>query len=503
MGVAVLSVLSLMVGPAWGQRVAAVPGAVDPQLVPGWVTMGYNSYHAYGSVGIGTEGPFVAGGDVVAVKPTHLPTYRAHVATVTSPATGMVYCIGGGSGSYFVNEILEYNPASGTLVAKSATLPTGRWGVAAVAHPTNGKIYCFGGQTINGSVNQILEYDPVADSIVVKSATLPSGRREHGAAADPLTGKIYCFGGYNSAQNLQLSQIVEYDPETNAVVVKSATLPSARNGLVAQADPATGKIYCLGGGSGPNFLNQIVEYTPATNTITVKSTTLPTGRWGMASTFNPLTGSIFCFGGISSAGYLRQIIEYDPATDVLTTKSATLPRGEQALAAAADPLTGNMYCFGGYDGVDEFDEIVEYSFGSTVALQVGNPGDGSAALANNWGVFSSRAFKREITALRTGDYREILEKVKTTDVVRFRYAQDAVQAQHLGVIAEDAPREIVSPGGQSVSLADYNAFLLAAIKAQQTELEEKDCQLAELRARVEALEKLAERLSDSSGERAK
>ena len=96
---------------------------------------------------------------------------------------------------------------------------------------------------------------------------------------------------------------------------------------------------------------------------------------------------------------------------------------------------------------------------------------------------SSRTRKKDIQVLSTADCSGILAKLSATPVYKFRYKKESsARKPHLGVIAEEAPDEIVDEKRQSVMLVSTLGFLMAAVKAlavqQQTLLNRLDKNLA-------------------------
>lgn len=86
---------------------------------------------------------------------------------------------------------------------------------------------------------------------------------------------------------------------------------------------------------------------------------------------------------------------------------------------------------------------------------------------------SSRTAKTNISTLSQKDYQGILQKLEKVDVVRYylkNQTDSHLAKRHIGIIAEDAPEEIISKDKKAVDINDYLGFLLAAVKAQNEEI---------------------------------
>jgi hypothetical protein len=104
----------------------------------------------------------------------------------------------------------------------------------------------------------------------------------------------------------------------------------------------------------------------------------------------------------------------------------------------------------------------------------------------------------------------VLKEIMEMDLVYYRYKNQEDDRRYLGVVAEEAPEQVVTPDRKGLSLSEFAAFAMAGLKAQQAEIEaqqalieEKDCQIVdvqiqvkETQARLAELEALMARLSD-------
>ena len=113
--------------------------------------------------------------------------------------------------------------------------------------------------------------------------------------------------------------------------------------------------------------------------------------------------------------------------------------------------------------------------------------------ANSFINTSTRALKKDIVPLAQRDYQDILKQIDGIQLVHYLYKTESNRRPHLGVIAEDSPKEILDPTGKAVSLYDYASFLMAGLKAQSE-------QISVLTEKIKALEaQQANRAADEAG----
>jgi hypothetical protein len=123
-------------------------------------------------------------------------------------------------------------------------------------------------------------------------------------------------------------------------------------------------------------------------------------------------------------------------------------------------------------------------------------GSATDPVADDWTRYSSKEYKRDISTLTPEDERLALRALLTTPVVRFRYKDQGPDAKEkIGVIAEDAPKELLAEANsKALSLSEYISFVHAAMKAQQLIIEKHQQLLYAQQKQIDHLEAQLERL---------
>lgn len=185
---------------------------------------------------------------VVALLPT------ARVASSAVWTGQFAYIFGGDScgphGPCKLNDIVRFDPATGSVQRMNARLPMGLLSSSAVWDGQHA--YLFGGHVNGGPTNQILRYDPVADKVVALATTLPTAL--YWTSAAMLFNKVYVIGGYDTGRS---RAIHEFDPQTGAVhPALTLVLPTGR---YATASASSGQEILIAGGHDGTFQSEILR----------------------------------------------------------------------------------------------------------------------------------------------------------------------------------------------------------------------------------------------------
>jgi len=263
----------------------------------------------------------------------NMPTPRRGL--VTASVNGIIYAIGGRSGSEVnVGKVEAYNPQGTILSSKWSTkkpLPSPRaWPSGAEA--INGKIYVPGGLNTDGNpTKSLFVYNPATDTWV-KKASLPVA--SWGGASVALNGKLWVVTpGPNS------SYLHRYDPSTDTWTAKAQ---GPKGHYYAVAGVIDGKIYLAGTMNADETPSKdVAMYDPSTNAWTPKAQ-FPRQQVGAGG--RVIGGKLYLAGGFED-GYARMgLYAYNPATNQWVEKQH-MPTARGLLSAAAS--NGVLYALGG------------------------------------------------------------------------------------------------------------------------------------------------------------
>ncbi|MFC1623526.1 immunoglobulin-like domain-containing protein [Patescibacteria group bacterium] len=98
---------------------------------------------------------------------------------------------------------------------------------------------------------------------------------------------------------------------------------------------------------------------------------------------------------------------------------------------------------------------------------------------------STKTSKKDISYLNEEDDGEVLTKIKGMSVARYRYnIENETDPLRLGLIAEEAPSEILASTGKGVDIYKLSTFILAGVKAQQKQIDAIEMRVVDLEMRV-------------------
>jgi hypothetical protein len=98
---------------------------------------------------------------------------------------------------------------------------------------------------------------------------------------------------------------------------------------------------------------------------------------------------------------------------------------------------------------------------------------------------STRDAKKDISYISDDSKRTILDKIKNIKVAEYRYNNEPdSNPLRMGLIAEEAPAEILSVTGKGVDVYKMSTFILAGVQEQQARLESMDARITKLESLI-------------------
>lgn len=123
-----------------------------------------------------------------------------------------------------------------------------------------------------------------------------------------------------------------------------------------------------------------------------------------------------------------------------------------------------------------------------------NAGVQLAAGGGSWASISDRAMKENIKPV---DAQAVLDRVAAMPIAEWNYISQDPSIRHIGPMAQDFHRAFgVGEDNRHITSIDADGVALAAIKGLNQKVESKDAQIADLEARIKALETTLRRIAE-------
>ncbi|MDE2218414.1 MAG: tail fiber domain-containing protein [Patescibacteria group bacterium] len=100
---------------------------------------------------------------------------------------------------------------------------------------------------------------------------------------------------------------------------------------------------------------------------------------------------------------------------------------------------------------------------------------------------STKTAKKDISYVTSSQEDGFLDKIKNMNIAQYRYdIEDESSQLRLGLIAEEAPSEVLSASGKGVDIYKMTSFALAGVKAMQREIDKMKIDISALSATTSA-----------------
>ncbi|MBI5126608.1 MAG: hypothetical protein HZA80_02500, partial [Candidatus Taylorbacteria bacterium] len=101
---------------------------------------------------------------------------------------------------------------------------------------------------------------------------------------------------------------------------------------------------------------------------------------------------------------------------------------------------------------------------------------------------STRTSKKDIEYVSEADKESFLEKIRSVKIARYHYSAESSDApQRLGLIAEEAPTEVLSVDGKGVDVYKFSTFVLAGVQVQDERITQLEKELAQTKVSLNEL----------------